>query len=210
MRLARGETYESEPKSLENIEEKKLKKPSPGGKSKGQNKGKNRRRSKDQELGKTGTDGRWYEDCWDRSQSVCSCFYGRTRWRMVGSAGLKAYVWGEHSGRACFFSFSTYSWSHSFVSNLWGIIPTFLHHLGTFYFSLHYFFLSQTLQFFWQPEFNERCLKPFNQLALKNTAQEMNLASALQVTETVPSPCACLEIKNRQLYIFPSLYHSWE
>lgn len=58
MRLARGETYESEPKSLENVEEKKLKKPSPGGKSKGQNKGKNRRRSKDKELGKTGTDGR--------------------------------------------------------------------------------------------------------------------------------------------------------
>lgn len=58
MKLARGETYESEPKSLENVEGKKLRKPSPSGKSKGQNKGENRRQSKDQELGKTGTDGR--------------------------------------------------------------------------------------------------------------------------------------------------------
>lgn len=40
VRIARGEIYESEPKSLENVK-KKSRKPSPGGKSRGQNKVKN-------------------------------------------------------------------------------------------------------------------------------------------------------------------------
>lgn len=52
-------------------------------------------------------------------------------------------------------------------------------------------------------EFSVTCLKPFNQFALRNTAQKMNLASALQVTEPVPSASTCSEIRNNKPCVFP-------
>ena len=63
-----------------------------------------------------------------------ACFYRCTRWRgVVGSAGLKALDSGGFSGKVYSFSFSSYLWLSSFVSDLWRGIPTLLHHLGTSY-----------------------------------------------------------------------------
>ena len=51
-------------------------------------------------------------------------------------------------------------------------------------------------------------LECFNQLALKSTAQKVNLASPLQVTEPIPSACAYLWIRNSKIGVFgnPAVY----
>lgn len=45
--------------------------------------------------------------------------------------------------------------------------------------------------------------KPLNQLALENAVQKMNLASAMQAAEPIPSADARLETENSKLCVFP-------
>ena len=89
VRLARGDIYESEPKSVEN-KKKKIEK------TKSRWQIQRAEQGQKQEMIQTSGIGQNWNGWQVRggqlrgSPRVCTCFYGLTRWHVLGSVGLKA------------------------------------------------------------------------------------------------------------------------